>query len=241
MHPLGKLSKHKHIVVGSGEVGKALYSVLRSHYDVAIRDVKSDIRGHFDVLHLCFPPIKNFVSVAKSYIKLYTPSVVIVHSTVPVGTTQKLGARAVHSPIRGVHPNLERGIKTFVKYFAGAKAKQAASYFEVIGIKTQVFKKSETTELAKILDTTYYGWNIMFAKEAARICKKLGLDFDEVYTDPNQTYNEGYRKLGKSNVVRPVLKSMPGPIGGHCVISNCDLLDDWLTKNLKNRNKTYKR
>lgn len=239
MHPSAKLSKHKHLIIGSGEVGKALYNVLRPHYNVSIRDVESGIRGHFDVLHLCFPPIKNFVSVAKSYMKLYNPSVVVVHSTVPVGTTQKLGVHAVHSPIRGIHPNLERGIKTFVKYFGGPRAKEAASYFDAIGIPVQAFKKSETTELLKILDTTYYGWNIMFAKEVKRICDERGLDFNEVYVVPNKDYNDAYEKIGIPYVARPVLYPKEGGIGGHCIIPNTLLLKDWLTDALRTRNKTY--
>ena len=43
-------------------------------------------------------------------------------------------------------------------------------------------------------------------------------------------YNEGYTKLGKSNVCRPVLtpgvKNEEGNrrIGGHCINSNCNIL-----------------
>lgn len=229
-----------HLVVGSGEVGTAVFNVLAGHYSsVSKRDKVSDLVGRFDVMHVCLPSLKDFVGVAKKYIKEYKPRLVIVHSTVPVGTTKKIAPFAVHSPIRGVHPHLEKGIRTFVKYFGGAKAKQAAKIFSDMGIRTQVFRNSEATELGKILDTTYYGWNIIFAKEVARICGRLHLDFDEVYTIPNLEYNEGYRKLGRGNVARPVLKAMKGKIGGHCIIPNCELLDDWLTDTLKKRNRTY--
>lgn len=235
-----KRSHPTHLVLGSGEVGTAVFNVLGGHYArVAKRDKVSDLTGQFDVLHVCLPSLKNFVGVTKKYIKEYRPKLVIIHSTVPVGTTKKIAPFVVHSPIRGVHPHLEKGIKTFVKYFGGAKAKEAARLFEQMGVRTQVFKKPETTELAKILDTTYYGWNILFCKEVKRICDKMKLDFDEVYTIPNEEYNEGYSKLGKSNVVRPVLRAMAGKIGGHCIIPNCELLDDWLTELVKKRNKTY--
>lgn len=230
---------HTHLVIGGGEVGTALFNVLKTRHRVSLRDQESDIEGQFDVLHICYPPIRNFVSVTKGYIREYRPKLVIVHGTVPVGTTSKVAAFAVHSPIRGVHPHLEKGIRTFVKYFGGARAKEAAKIFSDMGIRTQAFRSPETTELAKILDTTYYGWNIIFAKEVARICDRLHLDFDEVYTIPNLEYNEGYRKLGRGNVARPVLKAMKGKIGGHCVIPNCELLDDWLTNTLKKRNRVY--
>jgi hypothetical protein len=232
-------SNKKHLIIGAGETGKALYKVLSQHYDVSIMDKDGEAPGKFNVLHICYPPIKDFVKISKNYVRQYKPQLVLVHSTIGVGMTFKIGPMAVHSPVRGVHPHLDKGIKTFVKYFGGKKAGEAAKIFFNIGIKTQIFKKPETTELLKILDTTYYGWNIVFAKEVKRICDKLGLDFDEVYTIPNNHYNEGYKKLGKPNVVRPVLKNVPGKIGGHCVIPNCDLLDDWLTDTLKKRNKNY--
>ena len=238
MKKIKNKSSQKHLVIGAGEVGLAIYNVLRPRYKAAIRDIE-DLDGKFDVLHVAIPPVKNFVGITKKYIKEYKPKLVIIHSTVSIGTTRKFGDLAVHSPIRGVHPNLEKGIKTFVKYFAGPKAKSAAKIFSDIGVKTVIFKKPETTELLKILDTTYYGWNIVFAKEVKRVCDRFDLSFDEVYTIPNTDYNEGYTKLGKKNVVRPVLKAMPGKVGGHCVIHNCDLLNDWITKTIKNRNKKY--
>lgn len=231
--------QQKHLIIGAGEVGSALFKVLKPYFNIFLRDKDSNLNGKFDVLHICYPPVENFINITKYYIKKYNPKLVIIHSTIPVGTTRKISKIAVHSPIRGVHPNLDKGIKTFVKYFGGKKAKEAAKIFSEIGIKTQVFKKPETTELLKILDTTYYGWNIIFAKEVKRICDKMKLNFEEVYTIANRDYNEGYKKLGKPNVVRPVLKAMPGKIGGHCIIPNCDLLDDWLTKIIKERNKKY--
>jgi len=229
----------KHLIIGKGEVGTALYNVLKKHYEVKIRDKDDVLPGTFEILHICYPPVKNFVEITKNYIKQYKPKLVIIHSTVPVGYTEKISPIAVHSPIRGKHPHLEKGILTFVKYFGGKKAKEAAQYFSKIGIKTKTFKNSKTTELLKILDTTYYGWNIVFAKEVKRICDELKLDFDEVYTIPNIDYNEGYKKLGMPNVIRPVLKPMKGKIGGHCVIPNLYLFKDWLTDTIKQRNKLY--
>ena len=229
----------KHLVIGIGEVGRSLFNVLKPHYNVFFRDKNDNLEGKFNILHICYPNVKDFIKISKFYIKKYEPKLAIIHSTIPVGYTKKIGFIAVHSPIRGLHPNLDKGIKTFVKYFGGKKAKEAAKIFSDIGIKTQYFAKSGTTELLKILDTTYYGWNIIFAKETKRICDKLKLNFEEVYTIANSDYNDGYMKLGKSNVVRPVLKAMPGKIGGHCIVQNCDLLDDWITKIIKERNKKY--
>lgn len=229
----------KHLVVGAGEIGRAVRNVLSKKFDVSIRDKDDEVPGEFGVLHIAYPPIKNFLEITKKYIKKYKPDLVIVHATVPVGFTKKLGKSAVHSPVRGVHPHLEEGILTFEKYFGGPKAKEAAEIFEKLGVKAVTFPKAETTELMKILDTTYYGWNIVFNKEAKRLCDKFGVDFEDVYMRANKDYNEAYTKLGMPHVVRPVLKYMDGDIGGHCVIPNTKLLNDWLTNTLKNRNKLY--
>jgi hypothetical protein len=78
-----------------------------------------------------------------------------------------------------------------------------------------------------------------FCQRSKKICGKLKLNFNDVYTIANKDYNNGYIKLGKSNVVCPVLKMIPGKIGGHCVVRNCDLLNDWITKIIKGRNKKY--
>lgn len=80
------------------------------------------------------------------------------------------------------------------------------------------------TEIGKIFDTTYYGVCIAWHGETEKICKKFGVNFKEAVTDFNQTYNEGYTKLGKKNVVRPVLYPPKGKIGGHCIIPNAKIL-----------------
>lgn len=224
------------LIIGKGEVGKALFKVLKKHYPTFIRDKKDLKIDNIEIIHICFPYSKNFIKDVKKYQKEYKPKYIIIHSTVPVGTSRKLNA--YHSPVRGVHPNLEKGIKTFVKYLAPDN-KELKRYFKKAGIKVKTFNKQETTELAKILDTTYYGWNIVFCKEVKRICDKYGLNFNDVYTEFNKTYNEGYIKLGKKNVVRPVLKPVKGKIGGHCIIQNCLLLKDKITELILSFNKKY--
>ena len=87
-----------------------------------------------------------------------------------------------------------------------------------------IYQNWKNGELAKLLDTTYYGYNILFAKYVNEMCQENDLDFDNVYTKPNKTYNSGYTELGKTNVIRPVLTPPDGEIGGHCVTQNFKLL-----------------
>lgn len=232
--------KNKTLIIGKGEVGNALFKVLsKTYHNIYIKDVEDLKINDVDLLHICYPYSKKFIKITENYIKQYNPKYTIIHSTVKVGTTRKLGKNVWHSPIRGIHPNIDSGILTFPKYLGGKYNKKLIKYFKNAKIEVQHTLNPETTELGKLLDTTYYGWNIIFCKETKRICKKYNADFDIVYTKMNDSYNRGYKILGKPNVSRPILIPIDGKIGGHCVINNCYLLKDKITKTILDFNKKY--
>lgn len=213
------------LIVGMGEVGTSLYEILRKHYPTDGIDVVSEHEhalGEVELLHICFPYSVNFVEVVREYRNTFKPKYIVIHSTVPVGTSAELSA--VHSPIRGIHPHLEAGIKTFVKFLGGPQASEVADYFRRAGMKVALFDRSETTEAMKLFDTEYYRTVIEFAQRVKRYCDKNGLNFHEVYTLANQTYNEGYTQLGHPEFVRPVLQPIMKEIGGHCVLPNKELI-----------------
>src|SRR4051812_17439456 len=109
-------------ILGYGEIGKAVASFYTGP---KIKDLErdDDLTG-VDVLHVCIPWSDRFVEIVKGEITQVNPKLTIIHSTVAPGTVEKIGGMVVHSPVRGVHPNLAEGIKTFVKYI-GADDKQA--------------------------------------------------------------------------------------------------------------------
>ena len=222
-------------IVGHGQVGQAvakLYSetdTSKSWFSfdkILIYDpyqgMMDDI-SEVDILNVCIPYTRDFVSIVKD---LPTPNwYTVIHSTVPVGTTEKFGHKFLHSPVRGVHPNLYEGLKTFVKFIGGDEqlAQAYSGHLKTLGVETHICKDAKTTELSKLADTTYYGLCIAFTSDMKKLCDEYDLDFMEVMTKYNNTYNEGYKKLGKPNVVRPVLYPTD-KIGGHCVIPNAKLL-----------------
>jgi UDP-N-acetyl-D-mannosaminuronate dehydrogenase len=212
-------------ILGYGEIGKA---IAKFYKNPKIKDLKRDdgLQG-VEILHICIPYDDKFIETIKKEIKEIKPKLTIIHSTVAPGTTKKIGGMVVHSPVRGVHPYLYEGIKTFVKYIGADNKKageMAKKHLESFGIKTKLVYPSKTSELAKLFCTTYYGLCIAWHGEMAKICKKEKVNFDEVATELNKTYNEGYAKLGKKNVIRPVLFAPENGIGGHCVIPNAKIL-----------------
>jgi len=213
-------------ILGYGEVGKA---IARFYNNPLIKDLQRDdgFEG-VEVLNVCIPyKGDDFIETVKKEIDYIKPRITIIHSSVAPGTTEKIGGMVVHSPVRGVHPYLYEGVKTFVKYIGAdteEAAKVAKEHLESLGMKTKVFMPSKTTELGKLFCTTYYGLCIAYHAEMKKICDKEGIDFEKAVTDFNKTYNEGYTKLGKSNVVRPVLYPPENGIGGHCVCENVNIL-----------------
>lgn len=221
-------------VFGHGEVGSAIAQFYQKPR-IKDRDLKrdDDFAG-VEVLHVCLPYGEKFNEIVQKEIEASKPQLTIIHSTVVPGTTKalagKFGGMVVHSQIRGVHPHLHKGIRTFVK-FIGAESKKAGllaqKHFKSLGVKAQVVSSSTSTEVAKLLDTTYYGVAIAWHGEMKKLCDKFGVDFDDTVTAFNQTYNEGYTKLGKKHVVRPVLSAPGEYIGGHCIIPNAKLLKNY--------------
>lgn len=211
----------KHLVIGTGQIGKAILAVLECHgYDVA--DGAYPYTEPFDCIHICFGHSDAFEEDVKHYQEITGAKFTVIHSTVPVGTSSKLGA--VHSPVRGKHPNLESSVRTFVKFFGGAAAEDAAAIFREKGIKCVTTPKSETTEALKLFDTEQYHLNILAEKAIHQYCTEHDLDFDIVYKQANQTYNEGYEAMGMPQFKKYVLEHVEGPIGGHCVTQNAKLL-----------------
>jgi len=233
--------KKEILVIGYGDVGKAIVDIEREAGNVCEINDKARASNplndkRFDVVHICYPYNETFIFNTIKHISYYKSELYIIHSTVRVGTTENLAfttsCNIAHSPVRGLHGEIFSGLKTFIKYIGGRRyaAKGAAEHLESLGIKTEILGNAMTTELLKLLSTAYYGWNILFAKEANRLCAAYGLSFNKVYTEANRTYNEGYAVLGMNHVIRPTLKPLDGKIGGTCVSQNVELLDESVFK-----------
>ena len=243
-------------MLGLGEVGSALKQLIGDKHQVFVRELTYNqvTDQHIDVAHVSIPYNQKFESIVVSFVEEIKPDLTIINSTVKPGTTEaifkKTNRPIVHSPFMGVHPIkpkhefIHQGVDLrladyfdrFTKIIGPVDAKSgklARAHFKSLGLKTQLYKSPLETELAKVLCTTYYGWNILFEKWVHQLCEQTGANFDQVYTDYNHNYNNGYKEV-LPHVVRPVLKHHDGPIGGHCVIPNADIIQDWLSDEFSN-------
>jgi UDP-N-acetyl-D-mannosaminuronate dehydrogenase len=233
------LAKETVLVIGLGEVGRALFELLKENQAFAVYGLDVDqarmreagqsqknIPTRVDVVHTSIPCTdqKKFLDIIAGYVKQFNPRLVVINSTVPPGTTMALRKRCTclvaHSPIRGVHKDLEHmkwEIRRWAKYVGGAspEASDAAQkHFEKMGLKTKVLRSCTETELAKLFETTYRAWMIACFQEMHRISKHFKADFDDIVDFIEDTH--------KVRSDRPIM--FPGVIGGHCVIPNTELL-----------------
>jgi hypothetical protein len=229
------MTETTHLVVGAGEVGASLYAVLKEHYGdhAHIRDV-DPVGVTADVLHVCIPWSATFIETVTGYADTHRATLVVVHSTVPVGTCDENGW--VHSPIRGRHPNLYDGITRFVKHVGGDRAKDVAKILDHCGIPTMTHEKAATTEAGKLWELVQFGLQVAIQKDIFAWCEVNGLDGNEVYTDFAHSYNVGYQALGESRFTRPLITPEADPrIGGHCVVTNAEHLNSVWADILKGR------
>src|SRR2546425_29436 len=211
------------VVVGLGEVGKPILEIVSRHHEVVGVDVSSPTQRikAVDVMHVCYQfAIEDFVGETVRYIKLFSPGLTIVNSTVAVGTTraiaERTGAAVVHSPVRGKHVRMLEEILSYTK-FVGAmdpvSGERAAKHFESVGMKTRILSSPEATELAKLTETTFFGLMIAWAQEVERYCDQLGQEYDEI-----ASFYEEVKFF-------PPVKYFPGIISGHCVMPNIEILN----------------
>jgi UDP-N-acetyl-D-mannosaminuronate dehydrogenase len=210
------------LVVGLGEVGKPLLSILSQHYEATGIDklLPTEPVGHVDAMHICYPfQIPDFIGETVRYINLFKPGLTVINSTVTVGTTRAIAERAgvdvVHSPVRGKHARMQAEMQQYTKFIGAlgeTAARAAVTHFASAGFKTRVLSSPETTELAKLTETTYLGVLIAWAQEVERYCDQANTDYNEV--------TSFYEEIG----FFPAVKYFPGIIGGHCVMPNIEIL-----------------
>jgi hypothetical protein len=213
------------ILIGYGEIGRAVYDVYKQYHKIDIRDLKIDnvkFDSKYDLMIVAIPYSDNFIDTVKKYQSYFNPDATIIFSTVAIGTTAQI-ENAVHCPIEGKHPYLSESVKKW-QVFIGGKNKLAVKFFTTANKIPYEFNKPEHTEFLKLQSTSNYGLMIEYARYLNSVCNNIGLDYDEVKKF-NMAYNGLYKTLGMPNMQRYILDAPVGNIGGHCVVPNAKLLD----------------
>lgn len=158
--------------------------------------------------------------------KLRGGELVVLESTSPPGTTERLGAylmelrpdlsleeggagqvHVVHSPERVLPGRIMIEIVTNDRVIGGLTeegAQLAKRLYEVICQGQILLTDATTAEMTKLVENTFRDVNIAFANELSLICDKLGIDVWKLIEMANHH--------PRVNVLRP------GPgVGGHCI------------------------
>lgn len=224
----------KHLIIGNGEIGNHIIETLQDTDSYLVKDINDSlgfaIGDTYDIMHVCIPykdiyKELSYKMTIESYIKIYSPDYVIIHSTVSVGSTDNIDFdNIVYSPVRGRHNgdiSFTNDIKRYVRYYCGKNEASEKKFLEIFGgvFKCVKAPNIKSLELAKINCTTYMLWNVLYEKELYKLCEKNGFDFDFIYTKWNETYNDKVYFKWK----RPIYEHMDGAVGGHCLIPNLSL------------------
>jgi UDP-N-acetyl-D-mannosaminuronate dehydrogenase len=210
-------------VIGLGEVGGALAEVLESAFGQVLRQDLEPIaiEEPVGVMHVCIPfkDPRVFSSAVIGYARRFSPSLMIVNSTVLPGTSRALadatGIPTAYSPVRGKHVRMVADLRHYKKYVAGvtlAAGEEAAAHFAAAGMQVGRMDRPETLEVAKLAETTYFGIQIAFAQEINRYAERVGGDYNQAI--------DFFEEVG----FLPPVRYYPGFIGGHCVMPNIGLL-----------------
>lgn len=224
----------KPLIIGMGEIGKAVKEVYSKGYpDIASRDKEWIPPKGYDVLHIAIPYSYDFVRIVNGFIKEYKPKLTIVHSTVQPGTTRRLKGFKIHNPILGRHEKLAEHIISYPAYY-GYISKKEESLFSAYIHKVPIFmlypmKGYESTECAKILSLVQYAMNIEFARYASKLCNKFKVNYDTI-KEFTKGYNTIIERIEGGHFIKSILEPPKGKIGGHCVLPALSMANESLAE-----------
>lgn len=192
-------------VIGYGYVGKAVYELLKDHYEVLIYDpayeksnTKEEIRA-CAAAFVCVPTPdiegKCDTSVVEEVVGWLDVPLIIIKSTVKPGTTDKLrrkyGKRIVFSPEYAgenkywVPYKFMKEMKECPFLIAGGPSDDTSAFIDlmvpILGPKKFYYQVSaKEAEVIKYMENSYIGLKVIFANEMKRICEALLVNYYKV-------------------------------------------------------------
>ena len=229
-------------IIGQGFVGTAVKEGLKQFYEIDTFDLDEtkrdvdyieDIIDRNSIIFVCLPtPMKKDGSCDTSIVentvieldnlaltRQCSNRIVVIKSTIPPGTTEKLNEECKHiqvvfNPEFLTEANFIEDFKNQDRIIIGgprpASTKVRQLFYKVFP-KSHIIKTHSTiAEMVKYMTNTFLATKVSFANEMKMICDGLNIDYDKVVE--YSTYDE---RLGKSHW------AVPGPdgklgFGGSC-------------------------
>lgn len=254
----------KCLLIGYGDIGRSINNLMKDSCLVEIHDpdknfyapnkVGLDLKKEYDLMLVAIPYSKDFIDIINEYKRIFNYKVVLIFSTVPIGASDKLDA--YHSPIEGRHPNLEKMMNKHIHWLGlkkgfnrnildnGKELSIITNFFDSLFWEYKIFKSTKITEFLKLRSLALYALNIEFARYSNKICEAIGIPFDLV-KQYDKEMNELCNKTKEmEGFQRYILDPPEGKIGGHCILSGVEILDDqfpnYLIQEILNKNNFIK-
>tara|TARA_B100000780_G_scaffold18876_1_gene12255 strand:+ start:7 stop:852 length:846 start_codon:yes stop_codon:yes gene_type:complete len=227
-------------IVGQGYVGTAIKEGFQQHYEVATYDKYDEEKStanlwtltlRSNVIFVCVPTPMNtdgtcHTDIVESVVKeiddcnhKHKP-IVVIKSTVPPGTTDRLHKKyknidVIFNPEFLTEANFLEDFKNQSRIILGGVRRGTnllrQVYSKVFPHATIVKTGSKTAEMTKYFINSFLATKVSFANEMKILCDSIDIDYDKVVE--YATYDE---RLGKSHW------AVPGPdgelgFGGHCL------------------------
>ena len=238
-------------IVGQGYVGTAIRVGFEPYYKLETYDkfdeskstcILSDLVAECEVIFVCVPTpmnddgschtdivesvIKDIDKWSSRYHKDINP-IVVIKSTVPPGTTDRLNKKfkninVIFNPEFLTEANFIEDFKNQTRIILGGTRKGTnllrQVYSKVFPTAHIIKTGSITAEMVKYMTNSYLATKVSFSNEIKQICDKVGADYDKVVE-----YATLDERLGKTHL------GVPGPdgefgFGGHCLPKDLNAL-----------------
>lgn len=233
----------KRIVIGcKGEIGRAISEIFEATDGIDKNGIDKDEiyigpeNGKITrtIMHICIPYNDSFVMDVLKYIQLYKPNLVLIHSTVPIGTTSRIQKGLydiiiAHCPVNCRHPNTKKDIMKYDMFVGTINEKirnDICDYIERFGIITYPCDTPESTEFCKIMSTEFCREMVQFyslmqkmAEKDSKLNWKECIAYFENIAKKSNVWNRVYRR--KSRIDTQIS-------GKHCLNSNHEFFKTYL-------------
>lgn len=190
-------------IVGNGFVGKSINKIFADYFNVFIYDVdpaksnceKNDI-NKCDITFLCVPTPENKdgscnIGIVESAIEWIGSELIVLRSTVPTGTTKmlsnKYNKKIIFQPEYAGetinHPLIDHANQRFIVLggLINEINKVAELYKKVYQSDVRFFfTDSDTAELSKYMDNSFFAVKVMFCNEFYDLAKSYKIDFNQL-------------------------------------------------------------